>query len=134
MKRRKKKKKKKRNRNLIYKILLDDGQWIHSRAQIEGYFTSNFCEVYQSSHPQISSELEDLVVPSITEGENLELSRVLEPEEIRGIVWEMNPWKAPSPDGLPGLFLKRYWPTVGAQVTAAVQSFFRDGYMLKKMN
>uniref|UniRef100_A0A2N9FQH0 Aminoacyl-tRNA synthetase class II (D/K/N) domain-containing protein n=1 Tax=Fagus sylvatica TaxID=28930 RepID=A0A2N9FQH0_FAGSY len=53
-------------------------------------------------------ELEDLVVPSITEGENLELSRVPEPEEIRGIVWEMNPWKAPSPDGLPGLFFKKW--------------------------
>ncbi len=46
----------------------------------------------------------------------------------------MNSHKAPSPDGFPGLFFKKYWDTVGSQVIAAVQSFFRDGCLLKQLN
>jgi hypothetical protein len=50
------------------------------------------------------------------------------------VVFEMHPLKAPSPDGLPGLFFRHYWPIVGEQVVATVQSFFHDGWMLKEMN
>uniref|UniRef100_A0A2N9J011 Uncharacterized protein n=1 Tax=Fagus sylvatica TaxID=28930 RepID=A0A2N9J011_FAGSY len=38
----------------------------------------------------------------------------------------MNAHKALVPDGLPGLFFKKYWNIVGPQVIAVVQSFFRD--------
>ncbi len=46
----------------------------------------------------------------------------------------MNPLKAPRPDGFPGLFFWRYWDIVGYQVIDAVQSFFREGWLLKQMN
>ena len=46
----------------------------------------------------------------------------------------MHPLKAPGLDGLPRLFFRHYWPIVGEQVVAAVQSFFHDGWMLKEMN
>jgi hypothetical protein len=45
-------------------------------------------------------------------------------DEIKQVVFEMNPLKAPGSDGLPALFYKHYWSIVGRQVVAAVQSFF----------
>uniref|UniRef100_A0A2N9G7V8 Reverse transcriptase domain-containing protein n=1 Tax=Fagus sylvatica TaxID=28930 RepID=A0A2N9G7V8_FAGSY len=60
--------------------------------------------------------------------------QISDPDEIKVVVWEMNSHKAPSPDGFPGLFFKKYWDTVGSQVIAAVQSFFRDGCLLKQLN
>ena len=46
----------------------------------------------------------------------------------------MHPLKASGPDGLPGLFFKKYWPIVGDQMEVAIQSFFRDGWLLKNSN
>ena len=42
--------------------------------------------------------------------------------------------KAPGPDGLPVLFYKVYWPTVGDTVVKAIQSFFTSGRLLKEEN
>uniref|UniRef100_A0A2N9IMG3 CCHC-type domain-containing protein n=1 Tax=Fagus sylvatica TaxID=28930 RepID=A0A2N9IMG3_FAGSY len=53
---------------------------------------------------------------------------------VEKVVWDMNPLKAPGPDGFPGLFFWRYWDIVGYQVIDAVQSFFREGWLLKQMN
>ena len=49
----------------------------------------------------------------ITGAENEEICRVPTADEIRRIVFEMQPLKAPGPDGLPGLFYKHYWSIVG---------------------
>ncbi len=46
----------------------------------------------------------------------------------------MNDQKALGNDGLPAMFYKRYWATVGLTVTAAIQSFFSTGKMLKEIN
>ena len=46
----------------------------------------------------------------------------------------MNPLKAPGPDDMPGLFLKIFWHIVRNQLILTVQSFFRDGWLLKEMN
>ena len=46
----------------------------------------------------------------------------------------MNPLKAPGPDDMPGLFLKFFWHIVRNQLILTVQSFFRDGWLLKEMN
>uniref|UniRef100_A0A2N9GPX3 Reverse transcriptase zinc-binding domain-containing protein n=1 Tax=Fagus sylvatica TaxID=28930 RepID=A0A2N9GPX3_FAGSY len=115
-----------RRRNLISEIQLSDGQWIHSRDDIESYFSMQFQNIFQTSNPHIPPQLEGLFTPCITELENTNLSRVPELSEIKEVVWDMHPMKAPGPDGLPGLFFKKYWSTVGEQVLATIQSFFRE--------
>jgi hypothetical protein len=50
------------------------------------------------------------------------------------VVLDMNPLKAPGLDGLSGIFFKHYWSTIGCKMVAAVQSFFREGWMLREMN
>ena len=50
------------------------------------------------------------------------------------MVLDMNPLKALGPNGLSSIFFKHYWSTIGCKVVAAVQSFFRKGWMLREMN
>jgi hypothetical protein len=73
-------------------------------------------------------------LPSISEVENEDLTRISEINEIKEVVWEMHPLKAPGPDGFSSLFYKKYWATVSPQMVLAVQSFFKDGEFLKKLN
>ena len=72
--------------------------------------------------------------PCIFREENAEISRVPDPQEIKDVIWDMHPLKALSPDGLPGLFFKKYWSTVGPQVSLAIQNFFREGWLLPQVN
>jgi hypothetical protein len=46
----------------------------------------------------------------------------------------MNLLKAPGPHRMPRLFYMHYWKIVSAQLVAAIQSFFRDGWLLCEMN
>jgi hypothetical protein len=120
-------------RNFFAEIKLNNGQWIQSREEIERYFKENFLEVYHSSIPDISPELDDLFSPCITAAENMELSCVPSPQEIKDVIWDMHPLKAPGPDGFLELFFKQYWSMVGPQVVLAIQIFFlqKDGCFLK---
>uniref|UniRef100_A0A2N9HLN9 Ribonucleotide reductase large subunit domain-containing protein n=1 Tax=Fagus sylvatica TaxID=28930 RepID=A0A2N9HLN9_FAGSY len=105
-----------RRRNFIAGIQLANGNWIHSRKDIEGYFASEFQSIFQSSHPQIPLLLEGLVSPCISNLENEEISKILEPSEIREVIWPMHSLKASGPDGFPGLFFKHYWDIVANKV------------------
>jgi hypothetical protein len=107
---------------------------LYGRDSIGDYFTNHFKEIYKSANPQFPHELEGLIENVISTEENENLCRVPSAEEIRTIVFEMHSLKAPGPDGFPGLFYRSYWPRVGDQVIAAVQSFFRDGWMLTELN
>uniref|UniRef100_A0A2N9J1A1 Reverse transcriptase domain-containing protein n=1 Tax=Fagus sylvatica TaxID=28930 RepID=A0A2N9J1A1_FAGSY len=76
---------------------------------------------------ELNEWLECLLSPCISQSDNSELTKIPDPIEIKEVVWAMHPLKAPGPDGLPGIFFKHYWDTVGPQVIDAIQSFFRDG-------
>jgi hypothetical protein len=123
-----------RRANNIDRIKLEDDNWLTEMGDIENYFLDNFRHLYQSSNPTWPADLEGLIQPCIEELENERLCRVPSVEEIKGTVWEMNPWKAPGPDGMPGVFYQTYWEVVGNDVIAAVHNFFRSGVMLRELN
>ena len=112
-----------RHRNFIAEIHLDNGHWIHSKDDIEAYFKDEFQKLFSNSNPQIPPLLECLTTPSITELENAKLIKIPEPFEIRETIWEMYPLKTLGSDRHPSIFFKQYWPTIGPQVVAAIQSF-----------
>jgi hypothetical protein len=102
-----------RRKNYITEIQLVSGRWIHSRDDIADYFTLKFSNVFHSSLPQIPSDMEGLLESKVSDSENALLSRVPDADKVKKVVWEMNSHKAPGPDGLPGLFFKKYWDIVG---------------------
>jgi hypothetical protein len=97
-----------RRRNFISEIKLNSGEWIYSKEDMERYFVAQFQELFQSINPQIPSQLEHFVTACVIERENLELFCIPKPQEIKEVVWERYPLKAPGPNGLPGLFFKQY--------------------------
>ena len=74
-------------------------------------------------------DLIHLIEPKISADMNEDLCRAFSPEEISDALFQMGPLKAPGPDGFPARFFQRYWEVVKDDVVAAVQGFFRDGYL-----
>lgn len=50
------------------------------------------------------------------------------------MLFSLDPNKAPGLDGMPGLFFKTYWSTVGNDVIQTVQEFFVSGSLLPTLN
>ncbi|KAK2652309.1 hypothetical protein Ddye_012165 [Dipteronia dyeriana] len=48
-------------------------------------------------------------------------------EDIRRVVFEMKPLKAPGKDGLPAIFFQKFWVIIGESVTSACLMVLNDG-------
>ena len=123
-----------RRRNNVSEINLENGQRIYGREDIEKYFENHFNELYSTSNPSFPDDLENLIEPSISAAENEKLLKIRSEEEIQRTIFEMNPLKALGPDGMPGLFFNKFWHIVRNKLIQTVQSFFRDGWLLKDIN
>lgn len=71
---------------------------------------------------------------SIDERMNYNLTKDITENEIRQAVFDMNPDKAPDPNGMTPLFLQKYWSIVGTDIVSAIQSFFYSNFLFKSVN
>lgn len=90
--------------------------------------------MFQSSNPSFRNDLERIISPTITPEQNADLSKIPSFEEIKDVVFNMAPTKAPGPDGMSAIFLQYYWNTVGRDMVSMIQNFFRKGHMLRELN
>lgn len=123
-----------RKRNSIDAIKNNDGDWLTSKKDIREHVTYKFSQLFHEEPVCFPQDLEQLINPIITHSKNFELCKVPSPHEIKSTIFDMFNQKAPGPDGLPALFYKKYWSTVGHTVTEAIQSFFTLGRLLKEVN
>lgn len=75
------------------------------------------------------------VIPSsIMDEDNRMLTAIPNGGEIKEVVFQMNPNRAPGPEGFSGAFYHACWDIIAKDVTAGVQQFFRDGYLVPNLN
>ncbi|XP_062086068.1 uncharacterized protein LOC133792166 [Humulus lupulus] len=55
-------------------------------------------------------------------------------EEVKSVVFELHPLKAPGPNGMSGFFYMKYWDITSDNFTDCVQDIFRTGYFDPKVN
>ena len=55
-------------------------------------------------------------------------------KEIKSIVFQLGPFKAPGPNGFPAFFYQEFWQIVKQDVCNSVQAFFHSGSLLKSLN
>lgn len=101
---------KKWNKHQILLIFLkiSDGVWIFDRNDIGTCFSDHFQNVYSSTNPILSSELDDLLHPIVTEEDNKSLCAIPSEEEIFCTL--------PKAPGCSALFYKHYWHIVRSNV------------------
>lgn len=123
-----------RRRNAIDSLKVGKDEWISDRVQIGNEFIRFFKELFKSSSPNLNSDIDQLISPTITPDQNAAMLRIPSYGEIKRVVFGMSPTKAPGPDGMSSIFFQHYWETVGSDMVSMVQKFFRHGHMLKELN
>jgi hypothetical protein len=88
-----------------------------------GYFT----QLFSTSSPATVDEVVSLVEQKVSPDMNDAMLAPFKVEEVKAALFQMNPSKAPSPDGMTALFFQKYWHIVGSDVSTAVLDFFNTG-------
>jgi hypothetical protein len=71
--------------------------------------------------------LTDLFERVVIEDTNQSLCNEFTEEEISNALFQIDPLKAPGPDGFPARFFQRNWTTLREDVVHAVKLFLRRG-------
>ena len=104
---------------LVEKIICD---------YFKNLFTSN-----KASDEEIELALEGME-PKIDQDMNRILEEPFSEEEVRQVVKNMNPTKAPDIDDLPALFYQKYWETVNSDVINICLRILNDGESVECLN
>jgi hypothetical protein len=113
---------------------MENGSFVNNMNDIGLYFFEYFQNLFTSSNPSFDDELDSLFSLVISNAENNSICNIPDESEIRKAISQLGLTKALGPNGFTGLFFKTYWKTIRISVILFVQSFFRNGVLLKKFN
>ncbi|KAG7594365.1 Zinc knuckle CX2CX4HX4C [Arabidopsis thaliana x Arabidopsis arenosa] len=120
--------------NRIIGLQDHNGTWIESEEGIEQievkYFNNLFTATAHDGEFQVLRDVPEIVTTDM----NSFLTREVSLEEVKRAVFEMNPTKAPGPDGMTALFYQRFWPIISEDLLTTVRSFFTTGTLDPRLN
>lgn len=76
----------------------------------------------------------DKVQARVTDEMNGLLTAKYTSEEVKMALKQMHPTKAPGPDRMSALFYKKYWSTIGEEVTEYVLNILNNGAPIDHIN
>ena len=90
--------------------------------------------LFASSSPNQIEEALEATTMVVMEEMNLELVAPFEKAEVDMALKQMDPLKAPGPDGMPPLFFQQFWPTIGDEVAEAILTCLNTGSIPPSIN
>ena len=122
-----------RRSNHIQKLKDDNGVWLNWQSGLQHYILSHYQNLFTASNTDASRVLE-CIPQSINQIQNSELVKEVTDEEVRDALFQMNPDKAPGPDGMTPAFFQKHWRIVGRDIINLTKHFFRTGEIIQGLN
>jgi hypothetical protein len=120
--------------NRITLLVKDDGGAVEDAEGIHNLVNNFYNSLFQSTAGSRYNELLRCVPTRVTAMMNEELVKEYTEEEVKLALDSMGDLKAPSPDGMPALFYKKFWDTVGMDVAREVIALLNGGLMQEGWN
>lgn len=118
-----------RRKNRITRLVRDDGGVVEDADEIHALVTSLYTSLFQTGGGSRYEELLQCVLSRVMTAMNDELVKEYTEEEVKLALDSMGDLKAPGPYGMPALFYKKYWSTVGNDVAREVIALLNGGAM-----
>ncbi|KAG7569624.1 Endonuclease/exonuclease/phosphatase superfamily [Arabidopsis thaliana x Arabidopsis arenosa] len=126
------------SQNFIHEIIDENGNCLKNMEDIkaEGVrFFSHLLSHQPSDFTGISvDDLRELLTFRCSTQEQEQLLVDVTEEEVKQIIFSMPLNKSPGPDGYTVEFFRSTWTVIGSDLTVAIQSFFKFGFLPKGVN
>ncbi|OMO77046.1 hypothetical protein COLO4_25383 [Corchorus olitorius] len=106
--------------NRIARIKDENGNLKVNPGELENIFIGYFEKLFSTSHNAVPEGFSDVIKTRLTSDQIDILSKPWSPMEVKAAIDQMNPSKAPGPDGMTAMFYQKYWDVVGKDVTTSV--------------
>lgn len=122
-----------RRNNQIHKLKDADDNWVDWESGLDALMERYFNDLFRATESNWQEVIE-CIPTTITDAQNDELLKPIEEEEVKRALFQMNPDKAPGPDGMTPAFFQKYWKIVGKDIVVMVRKFFADGMLSNSLN
>jgi hypothetical protein len=112
----------------------EDGVVVEGEEGLKALVTNYFSSLFT---PLAGADVQcvlDTVTPRVTNQMNEYLTKEFSEEEIKKALDDMGDLKVPGADGMPAIFYKKFWGTVGDTVVKEVLHVLRGGSMPEGWN
>ncbi|XP_042477700.1 uncharacterized protein LOC122059065 [Macadamia integrifolia] len=123
-----------RIKNSIRALKKQDGTMVSEPLQMAEYVSFFFENFHKADHCIDHMELLQVIPNEVNSEDSSILETIPAREEIKKVVWGLDPDSSPGPDGFPGAFFKQCWEIVGDDFCGAVIAFFRGGKLPNGVN
>ena len=122
-----------RKRNRIESLKIGEN-WITDKAEIKNMVTEFYTNLFSVTNSSNIDLLWDGHCCHFTERQRCILDLNPSFNEIKKVVFDMNPSKAPGPDGIKCILYQKYWELVGVSIFEFVKNAFDEGNFDNKFN
>ncbi|XP_027155152.1 uncharacterized protein LOC113774459 [Coffea eugenioides] len=120
-------------KSVIHRIKSQRGEWLDREEDISEEAVSFFHHLFSDQPGLSSSPVLDVIPKLISDQDNLDLERHPSLEEVKDVVFSLDPDSATGPDGFSGRFFTYAWEIVGKDVYDVVGSFFAGLELLRSI-
>ncbi|XP_049348970.1 uncharacterized protein LOC125813524 [Solanum verrucosum] len=120
-----------RRRIFIHKIIREDGEWIQGDEVIAEAACDHFQKIFTGDNKIINEDVLDCIPQMVTQEQNVGLTAMPNLEELKEVVFFMNPNSAAGPDGMNGYFFQKCWHIIKHDLFGVTHAFF-CGQMIPK--
>lgn len=106
------------------------------QLNLYNYITNYYKQLFgesQSNHFFLNEDIRE-DIPQVLERENEVLTAEFSEKEIKAALLQMEPNKAPGPDGFPMEFYKCLWETIKSDLLAMFEDFHKGNMQLNSLN
>ncbi|XP_019223633.1 PREDICTED: uncharacterized protein LOC109205377 [Nicotiana attenuata] len=122
-----------RRKLFIHKIKDEEGQWLQGDETIGQAACEHFEALFTDPGGTIREDLLSCISAMVTPEDNEMLAKMPTMEELKQVVFSMNPNSAAGPDGLNGKFFQKCWEVIQHDLLKVVLAFFCGSSMPRHM-
>lgn len=126
-----------RSMNNLVVLESEEGVAVYEDDQIAALIAQYYNNLFTSSpvdEEEIITTVLKALRPCISQELNSSLEAIPSAQEIKECLFDINPEKAPGPDGFSASFFHSNWEAVGGEIVIEVQEFFISGIMPREFN